>query len=90
MDRREFLMSSAAAVSAPLAAQGRRLRMALVGTGERGIQTWGKPGCGGRPRAGFHPFALFQGIDGLGQGFLGLKRGRLIHGFDVETSSLFT
>ncbi len=43
MDRREFLMSSAAAVSAPLAAQGRRLRMALVGTGERGIQTWGKP-----------------------------------------------
>jgi len=44
MDRREFLMTTAAAAaSAPLGAQGRRLRAALVGTGERGIQTWGKP-----------------------------------------------
>ena len=43
MDRREFLMTTVAAASAPLGAQGRRIRVALVGTGERGIQTWGKP-----------------------------------------------
>jgi predicted dehydrogenase len=43
MDRREFLMSSAAAATPQLGAQNRRIRMALVGAGERGIQTWGKP-----------------------------------------------
>jgi predicted dehydrogenase len=44
MDRRQFLLSSAAAAaSAQVGTQGRRTRMALVGTGERGIETWGRP-----------------------------------------------
>jgi len=35
--------SAAAVVSAPLLEQSRRLRVALVGTGERCIRTWGRP-----------------------------------------------
>jgi len=44
MDRRQFLVSSvAAAASATFAAEPRRIRLAMVGTGERGIDTWGQP-----------------------------------------------
>jgi predicted dehydrogenase len=44
MDRRQFLLSSVvSAASGPLGAQSRRLRVAMVGTGERGIDTWGQP-----------------------------------------------
>ena len=37
------MSSAAAAASAPLGAQARRLRVAIVGTGERAIDTWGQP-----------------------------------------------
>jgi predicted dehydrogenase len=37
------MSSAAAAAGVPMAAQGRRTRMAMIGTGERGILTWGQP-----------------------------------------------
>ena len=83
--RRDFLMTSGAALASSVAGQAqgsKRIRLALVGTGDRGTHTWGKPVV-----ENFKDVVEFVGLCDINS--KRVKASRAILGIDVPTFTDF-